>query len=258
MTRGPLFARPAGPLLRPAAQRKAYPAMARIKVASPIAGIRGTLGGLVFSRNQSGSFCRAWSRGANPRSATQQPTRLNLSTLPADWRALTQVQRDAWDTYAAAAAQEKTDPFGTAYYVSGWNWYVAVNQWRATVAQSAASAPPSSSTPAAPTITDLTIDEDPADTSSITFSGSPFSSAYGVVYLAVGATPSALAMPTARRRVALTAGPSSGASTFNFSQLQDIYGALQQHMTVWAWAYAQSTDGRRGAPDTYRALVVAS
>jgi hypothetical protein len=232
--------------------------MAKIKVASPLSGIRGTLGGLVFSQNQSGQFCRAWSRGANPRSPTQQPTRLNLATLPAEWRALSQAQRDAWDTYAADPAQEKTDVFGDAYYVSGWNWYCTVAQWRATVGQSSASAPPTASAPAAPTITALTVDEDPADTSSITFSGTPFSADYGVVYLAFAAANSPTAMPVARRRVALTAGPSSGASTFDFSDLQSIFGALQEGMTVWAWAYTQTTDGRRGAPDTFRDLVIST
>lgn len=232
--------------------------MAKIKVASPLSGIRGTLGGLVFSQNQSGTFCRAWSRGANVRSAAQQPPRIALATLPAEWRSLSQTQRDAWDTYAANSAQEKTGPFGDPYYVSGWNWFVAVAQWRATVGQSVASAPPSSSTPAAPTITALTIDEDPADTSSITFSGTPFSAAYGVVFLAFAAANSALAMPTARALVALTIATGSGASTFSFPDLEPVFGVLQENQSAYAWAYTQTTDGRRGAPDTFRDLVVST
>jgi len=192
------------------------------------------------------------------RSAAQQPPRIALATLPAEWRALSQSQRDQWDAYAANSAQEKTDVFGDPYYVSGWNWFVSVNQWRATVGQSVASVPPSSATPAAPTITALTVDEDPADTSSITFSGAPFSSAYGVVFLAFAAANSALAMPAARALLALTVASGSGASSFSFADLQSVFGVLQEDQSAYAWAYTQTTDGRRGAPYTFRDLVVST
>jgi len=226
--------------------------MAKIKVASPVSGIRGTLGGLVFSQNQSGTFARAWSRGANPRTSAQQAPRIGLSTLPVQWRALSQVQRDAWDVYAAALPQAKIDVFGDTYYCSGWNWYCTVQQWRASVGQAVTSTPRAGDTPAAATITALTIDEDPLDTSSITFTGTPFTAAYGLVFLAFAPSSAALAPQYAKRRLALSIPTGTGGSTHNFASLEDIFGTLQESMSVWAWSYVQSTTGRRSAPSTFK------
>jgi len=62
----------------------------------------GSVGGLTFSRNGGGMYCRARAVPTNPGSAFQTAVRGYLAQLTAAWSTiLTQVQRDAWANYAA-------------------------------------------------------------------------------------------------------------------------------------------------------------
>lgn len=101
--------------------------MAILKLGVLVSGISGTIGGTTYSRNKAGPFARAWSRGADPQTTSQTTTRGRLSSHATEWQDLAQGDRDDWDTYAAAPAQELTNSLGEAYYASGWNWYCRIN-----------------------------------------------------------------------------------------------------------------------------------
>jgi len=101
--------------------------MALIKYSSLVDGIRGTVGGVTFSANRAGPYAKEWAGPTNPRSSLQSKTRAQLGCLPTYWRALEQGERDGWDTWAADPAQEKTNSLGEAYYVSGFNQFLACN-----------------------------------------------------------------------------------------------------------------------------------
>jgi len=61
----------------------------------------GAVGGLVASRNRSGPYFRSRAIPVNPNTSFQQEVRSALSQLSARWSGvLTQLQRDAWDSYA--------------------------------------------------------------------------------------------------------------------------------------------------------------
>lgn len=61
---------------------------------------RGSVGGLVFSRNTYGSYIRKRVNPVNPSSSRQQAVRNLLTTLVELWNStLTQAQRDAWNLY---------------------------------------------------------------------------------------------------------------------------------------------------------------
>ena len=92
-----------------------------------VTGIRGTVGGLIFSANQSGPYIKSWARSTNPKTIAQSAQRGYVSEMPALWRSLTAVQQAAWDTWAALPAQALTNSLGQTYYISGWLWFEKLN-----------------------------------------------------------------------------------------------------------------------------------
>jgi len=126
--------------------------MAKTKLAAPLAGIRGTVGGLVYSANQSGTYVKAWNPPTNPKTPSQMLERSYLAQMPTLWNALTPVQRAAWNTFAALGAQAQTDSLGQTYYISGWLWFVKCNIRLLRVGRTPGTAAPVIARPAAPTI----------------------------------------------------------------------------------------------------------
>lgn len=102
--------------------------MAIVKFGVLVVGARGTIGGATFTANQTGPFVRQWSKGSNPRTSKQSEQRGLIGTLASSWRALSTAQQDDWDDYALLPPQEKTNSLGETYVISGFLWYVAINQ----------------------------------------------------------------------------------------------------------------------------------
>lgn len=131
--------------------------MAILKLGVLVTGIRGTVGGTIFSANKAGPFARSWSKGADPHTENQTTVRARLSSHGAKWQDLAQGDRDDWDTYAAAAPQELTNSLGEAYYVTGFNWYCTINNHLLIAGDARRDTYPTNARPAAPTINDFTV-----------------------------------------------------------------------------------------------------
>lgn len=86
----------------------------------------GSIGGTTYSRNKGGMYTRARAIPTNPNSTRQQVMRSALATLVQRWiTVLTQVQRDAWSTYAQNVLV--TDRLGEQIQISGQNHYIRSN-----------------------------------------------------------------------------------------------------------------------------------
>lgn len=67
----------------------------------PILGqLSGKIGDNVFSHNRGGNYCRAKGQNIHTPSARQAQCRVNLSNASSAWRALSSVQRAAWNLWA--------------------------------------------------------------------------------------------------------------------------------------------------------------
>lgn len=99
--------------------------MAIIKLGITVVGIRGTVGGGVFSANKSGPYLKSWVYPIVPETPLELTMRANAASLPTTWRALTQAVRDAWDTLAALSAYQRTNSLGEIYNLSGWGLYTS-------------------------------------------------------------------------------------------------------------------------------------
>jgi len=126
--------------------------MAILRLGELVAGIRGTIGGTIYSANKSGPYARRWSKGSNPMTIGQTVQRARMTSHATYWQALSQAQRDAWDDYAADPAQELTNSLGEAYYATGYNWFVRINNHRFSTAEARITTAPDQARPAIPTI----------------------------------------------------------------------------------------------------------
>jgi hypothetical protein len=99
--------------------------MAKVKFSALISEMRNKLNGSVFSRNRGGAYLRNKVTPTNPRTAAQVAQRNLLTSFSQLWRALTQVQRDAW--LAAVSSWARTDVFGDVVNPSGSTLYIRLN-----------------------------------------------------------------------------------------------------------------------------------
>lgn len=167
----------------------------KVKFGSIVTAGSGKIGGHVASRGRAGAYMRTKVTPTNRRTTAQQSVRNRLATIAAGWKALTDAQRNAWNT--AVAAFSKTNIFGDKVQPSGINLYQAVNNGLSQAGQSLVTVPPSPV--ALPLLTNLTLLSDASDaTMTLDFDSSIGS---GFTYR-IQATP------------ALSAGISNAASKF--------------------------------------------
>ncbi len=125
--------------------------MAKLAFAAPVSGLRGKVGGVIYSANKAGPYLKPWGRSSNPQAVAQVAQRNALATLAKDWSSITPAQRTAWDTYAALPAQDFTDSLGATYSASGFNWYIKINCQLLSVGDVATPTAPVLVRPTAPT-----------------------------------------------------------------------------------------------------------
>lgn len=101
--------------------------MALIKLGETVVGIRGTIGGITFSQNQSGPYAKSWARPVDPYSLPQQTKRNQISRWARTWTTLTDEQRDAWHELADEDPEPNTNPLGDPISHSGFHYFVRCN-----------------------------------------------------------------------------------------------------------------------------------
>lgn len=90
---------------------------------------RGSIGGQTASRNRFGNYLRARITPVNPRSSRQSVIRASIQNLSQRWSTvLTQLERDAWEVYAAAIVRQ--NKLGAQIKLTGFNMFIRSNSIR--------------------------------------------------------------------------------------------------------------------------------
>jgi len=89
----------------------------------------GSVGGLTYARNRFGAYTRGRAVPVNPNSTRQQTARAFLAEFATAWASLTDAQRASWEAWAAIVT--KTNKLGDQIFLTGFNWFVAINSQRA-------------------------------------------------------------------------------------------------------------------------------
>lgn len=97
--------------------------MAILEFGGGVTAMRGTVGGVTYSGNGNGAYCKGWSRGPRGGSARQIDCRYRVTSLGAAWRGLTDVERAAWNALTAAPPETVTNSLGVTVALSGFQWF---------------------------------------------------------------------------------------------------------------------------------------
>lgn len=213
--------------------------MAIISYGPTIAGIRGTLGGAIYSANLNGPYVRAYSKPGNRRTPARQTQRQVYEQLPEHWNSLTAGQRAGWDTDAAAAGNARTNSLGETYFLSGWQWFSEINAVLLAGGDSLSTTAPGTYSSTPMTLTALNLFATGAGTSNVTFPAQ-FSGAWRAVWF-VDLASAGARIPALSRAIIITRFTWSGAATSRNIQteLEAAFGTIQtgQHIQLWHYNY---------------------
>lgn len=126
----------------------------------------GSYAGVTHSRNRYGQYRRTRAVPVNPQSDRQATVRGRLADLAANWRDLTDNQREAWVELGAQIA--RTDSLGQSYTLTGLQAYLLVNANKLNVGEVEEATAPLYLEPAQPTLALTTVQP---STLSLTVSG---------------------------------------------------------------------------------------
>lgn len=230
--------------------------MAIVKYVAPIDEMRGHLGGIVYSANGAGTYAKTWKMPAKPFSPPQSNQKAFLGSHGQYWNALTQAQRDDWDTYAAAAPQALTNSLGQTYYASGFNWYVRINNHLLSGAQSRRATYPTLSRPAAPAQNAPTY-ESPTLYGSYCALNHPSNTFLGylaVCFIAFGPQGSALSPKNRWRLVYCAKGPYVTTEHMGI-EVRALFGDIPIGWSAFFRVQRQDTHGQR-SPITEKTHIV--
>lgn len=226
--------------------------MAIITIAAPLSGIRGKVGGVIYSANKSGPYLKGWARGSNPRTFLQTEHRSVFTSLSTTWRTLSAADKLTWDDYAALPAQELTNSLGEDYSIPGFNWYIRININRNNFTDGFTDVAPTTGTPAMPDLNEV-LAFSTADAGSTRISlnvGTPGDGERMAIKAEMVTSQGNVAGPEIKtfmiiRKRAL------GQLNFAFKdELLEHFGTAQIGQKVFASIQQQSADGRRSAPAT--------
>ena len=112
----------------------------KIKFGALVVAGSGKIGGQVASKNRAGAYLRTKVTPSNPKTTFQTTVRNRLATISQAWRALTAVNRAAWN--AAVNDYKKSNVFGDIKIPSGFNLYQRLNNNILACGGSVITAPP--------------------------------------------------------------------------------------------------------------------
>jgi len=132
--------------------------MARIIYGGIITELAGSIGGVTFQRNSSGTIARLKpDRPLNP-SPGQQLKNTLLSQMVAAWHALSSANKITWSNFAAA--HDHVDEYNTTKHLNGFQWFMSCNLNLLATGQATISAAPAWTVVTAPPAYDVFADAD--------------------------------------------------------------------------------------------------
>lgn len=221
--------------------------MAILAFQAPVSGLRGKVGGQVYSANKSGPYLKAWAKGSNPRTERQTAHRGILVVFSQAWRDITASQRSDWDDYAALSAQDKINSLGETFSASGFNWFVQINIARDQAGQAQLDDAPTLAVPSTVIIDNLLF-RTTAATPVTRFrvnSASPDIAEQHIVH-AVVVNSDGVISQTEIRAFMVNVIPNMDDNVQFQDEVEEAFGTIVLGQTLFATIAAQNADGRQG------------
>lgn len=140
--------------------------MARVKTSSLLAEIRGNLGGVVFSSNGNGFYCRQQRIPVQPRTQAQTVRRSRFADCAHSFSSLSPVTVADWVTFAADPSNTRYNYFGDAYLPNAFNQFASINLMRMSAGLAVTYTAPTDALPASLPAMSVFLDFQPAGSNS--------------------------------------------------------------------------------------------
>lgn len=218
--------------------------MAILSFGDVITGARGTVGGVTYSRNGAGAYAKAWSRGPVVKNALTQGQRLLVNSMGANWRALTDAQREAWRVLADGPIEVFYNAFGQEIRLSGWQLFCALVLRQLTVGETPDYAPRVAYVPLV--VDSLSVSAQSGVGASVMWGGSPgdFAGQWLVVFANVFQGGVARAPKSGARYVG-SVQMAPGNSYPVGAWIEAVFGPLAARQVLTVWVYKQIGDPTR-------------
>jgi len=223
--------------------------MAKVQYVAPISDVRGTAGGLVYSKNKSGHFVKAWTKPTNPATPKQIGQRGFLAQMGTRWRTLSSAQQTAWDTFAATPPETDYDSLGNAYLLSGFNWMSRIALRRLRTGQAEDLIAPVATPVATPTTFSMVLypANGDADAGTMTYTNGEFVAFYAILELSLA--PGVGSNVQTNRYLKCWEALGVNATTTQFGvNYHEAFGATQIDNRFFARLYRQSSTAIRSVP----------
>ena len=222
--------------------------MAILKLAAPITGIRGTIGGTIYSANTAGPYARAWTPAKRANSELRSAQKNVFSWASEIWRTLSSANKDLWVAFAANVAQVQTNSLGESYYLSGHQWFVRCNSRLQLMGRAWISAAPVAGYPAQPAATYLvTTESGVGGTQKLVYASGQWTDWDFAMECAVTQGIGALVAREPWYFVCYDSAPGL-TQTWTHIRLRLTLGYILAGNMYWARAYRQSSEGLRSLP----------
>lgn len=232
--------------------------MAITKLGGVVTGVRGTVGGVVYSANKSGTFVRGWSRGGNPRTIYQTGIRANVAGMGRVWQALTDAQRLAWDVFAATDPEPTFNSLGDPVVLSGWGYFCRLNVRRAQYTLAPLTDPPpapENTQPLPMTPLTLVVRTPGSGSSTLTWdTTNAVVNGLGVIMMAFRIGPGTVQATTGYRLVGLV--HASDGTADSATVIGEKFGLVQPGWRCSCWFYQRRSGGLQSVVQTINTVVV--
>ena len=230
--------------------------MAVVKFGTTVVGLRGTVGGVTYSAGKSSSYAKQWAQGSNPRTSIQQKNRAALTRCGAAWWALGSTLRADWDAFGLVAPEVIKNRLGEVIHLTGWQWFVKVNQRLFGVGLSLRSAVPSTAVVAAATGFFLTLGQLPGGVCAVQWgAGSIPLMSSGVLWAALNTSGGAQVSGVPWVRV-WSAHEPAGTSAVITTEMGLRYGSIRTGWQFFGQLYVLRDDGIRSVAAVTSTVVV--
>jgi hypothetical protein len=230
--------------------------MALIQLGSTVTGIRGTINGITFSANASGTYAKGWSRPPLSRSEPLSLSRSRLTTAAGQYQLLSGAEKTNWDNFASSPNEPDYDPWGAQRWITGFQWFTRATARRNLIGLDYDVAVPTGAGLAAPAGFALSIETPATGASAVSWTSGEFAAGEAaILYLAP--TPSIAATDVWRgwRLVLAMQDPGDTGEDITTPVL-DIFGEIPASWWFHGRLFKQAELGNRGAASVTSCEIV--
>ena len=226
--------------------------MATIEFNYQIQGIRGRIGGTVFSANKNGPYIKQLAIPTNPKTESQTESRNNWSDLVKSFRPLPSYSKQAWNDLAAQDPEPSFNPWGRQIPHSGISYFIKCNRRRFLLGLEPLTDPPAGIHATRPVPSaGFTTSLNSVSQQSLTIAFIVYPLHTDLLFrLDTILTNNPSREPPSRNYTFTLALPLTTGSANIFEQLTEKYGPLSPGLTIWIRTAYLCPYGLQGLPHT--------